>query len=143
MKKCAFILWIVLSAAAYADTPRINLNIGIHLLQAEIMNTQAGRMRGLMFRKELAPNEAMLFVFPEVERHCMWMKNTFVPLSVAFIDDAGRVVNIEDMTPQSEETHCAAGPARYALETNRGWYAKRGVKAGSMIGGIDKAPPPQ
>ena len=88
-----------------------------------------------MFRKSLGQNEGMLFVFDEVTTHCMWMKNTFVPLSVAFLDASARIVNIADMTPQSEESHCASQPARYALEMRRGWFAERGIGPGFTIRG--------
>ncbi len=85
----------------------------------------------------------MLFVFPDVARHCMWMKNTFVPLSVAFIDERGVILNIADMQPLNEDSHCASGPARFALEMNQGWFAAKGIKAGAKISGIEKAPPPR
>ena len=84
----------------------------------------------------------MLFVFPEAARHCMWMKNTLVPLSVAFIDESGVIVNIADMQPQTENSHCAREPARYALEMNQGWYSAKGIAAGARISGLDQAPPP-
>lgn len=142
--KCLAALFLpMLCAAAFAAPPRIQLNAGIHLIQAEVMNTQEGRMRGLMNRKALAANEGMLFFFATEERHCMWMKNTYLPLSVAFIDDRGVIVNIEDMEPHTENQHCAARPVSFALEMRQGWFAQRGLKAGSQIGGIDKAPPPQ
>jgi hypothetical protein len=89
-----------------------------------------------MYRKSMPQNAGMLFIFDEAEVHCMWMKNTLIPLSVAFIDDRGAIVNIEDMAPQTEASHCAAQPVRYALEMNRGWFAARGVKPGSRLGGI-------
>ena len=85
----------------------------------------------------------MLFVFPDASRHAMWMKNTFIPLSVAFIDEQGVITNIEDMKPHTEDAHPATRPARYALEMNLGWFAKRGIKAGAKIDGLDKAPPPR
>jgi uncharacterized membrane protein (UPF0127 family) len=78
----------------------------------------------------------MLFIFDEATTHCMWMKNTLLPLSVAFIDERGAIINVEDMAPQTEDSHCANRPARYALEMNRGWFAARGIKPGSRIGGI-------
>ena len=89
-----------------------------------------------MHRKSLAQNAGMLFIFDEQAPHCMWMKNTLIPLSVAFIDDNGAIVNIADMEPHSEASHCATRPVRYALEMNRGWFAARGVKPGSRLGGI-------
>lgn len=108
----------------------------MYLVRAEVAADFASRSRGLMHRKALASNAGMLFVFDEAEAHCMWMKNTFVPLSVAFLDDGGEIVNIADMTPHSEQAHCAARPARYALEMNRGWFAARGIKPGMRVGGI-------
>jgi uncharacterized membrane protein (UPF0127 family) len=127
------------SSAAFAQHPVVQLNAGMHLIQAEVASDPGTRAQGLMHRKSLAQNAGMLFIFDEPAVHCMWMKNTFVPLSVAFIDDAGRIVNIQDMEPHSEASRCAAQPVRYALEMNRGWFAARGVKPGSRIGGIPGA----
>jgi uncharacterized protein len=132
---------IAAASTALAQMPVMQLSAGIHLVRAEVASTLDTRATGLMFRKSLGPNEGMLFVFPEAQVHCMWMKNTFVPLSVAFIDSTGTIVSISDMQPQTETSHCAAGPAKYALEMNRGWFAARGLKAGARIAGIDKAPP--
>lgn len=83
-------------------------------------------------------NQGMLFVFDQNDIHCMWMKNTLIPLSVAFLDEGGAIINIEDMQPQSEQTHCARKPARFALEMNRGWFAQRGVRAGAKLRGLEK-----
>jgi hypothetical protein len=139
-------LWIAAPLAAaqpQARLPTLALNAGIHLIQAEVASTNPSRAQGLMFRKSLTANQGMLFVFAEVERHCMWMRNTYVPLSVAFMDEAGVILNIADMQPQTENSHCAAGPARYALEMNQGWFAAKGIKPGARISGLAKAPPPQ
>ena len=130
-------------AQPQAKLPTLALNAGIHVIDAEVASTFPSRAQGLMFRKSLAANQGMLFVFAEVERHCMWMRNTYVPLSVAFIDETGVILNIADMKPQTEDSHCAAGPARYALEVNQGWFAAKGVKPGAKISGLVKAPPPQ
>ena len=131
------------AAGVQAQLPVLSLNAGIHVVRAELANTYEGRMQGLMYRKSLGANDGMLFVFTEDERHCMWMKNTYVPLSVAFIDAKGRIVSIHDMEPQTETSHCAAGPSRYALEMNKGWFKSKGVAAGTQLRGIDKAPPPR
>ena len=93
-----------------------------------------------MHRKALAPNAGMLFVFDEAAPHCMWMKNTYIPLSVAFIDAQGVIINIADMTPHSEQSHCATRPAVYALEMTQGWFAQRGIKPGAKLGGLSTAP---
>ena len=119
----------------------VQLSAGMHLIRAEVAADMATRSRGLMFRKSLAPNAGMVFVFDEASQHCMWMKNTLIPLSVAFVDEAGIIINIEDMAPQTEDTHCAKRPARYALEMDRGWFASRGIKPGAKLGGIDKLRP--
>ena len=131
------------SAAQQPPLPTMPLNAGIHLIQAEVANTFESRMTGLMHRKKLGANSGMLFVFPDVAPHCMWMKNTLVPLSVAFIDERGIILNIADMQPLDETSHCAKGPARFALEMNQGWFATKGIKPGAKISGIEKAPPPR
>jgi uncharacterized protein len=132
------------AAAALAQEFRsLELSAGFYRIEAEIANTQAGRMVGLMRREHMATQHGMLFVFDADARHCMWMKNTLMPLSVAFIDDQGKIINIEEMQAQTENNHCAARPARFALEMNAGWFQKRGIGPGSAIGGIDRAPPPR
>ncbi len=132
-----------LAVAQQKPLPTLQLSAGIHLIQAELANTFETRMTGLMHRKKLGANDGMLFVFPDVAPHCMWMKNTFVPLSVAFIDERGVILNIADMRPQTEESHCATAPARFALEMNQGWFAAKGIKPGAKLSGIEKAPPPR
>jgi uncharacterized protein len=109
------------SGQSLQKLPVTTLNAGIHLIRAEVAATDANRQQGLMFREKLEPNEGMVFVFEEPVRTCMWMKNTLIPLSVAFIDQNGKIVNIEEMKAQSLESHCAAKPVVYALEMNRGW----------------------
>jgi uncharacterized membrane protein (UPF0127 family) len=123
--------------------PTVSLSAGIHVIQAEVANTDAARAQGLMFRKSLAANHGMLFVFPEAGPQCMWMRNTYVPLSVAFIDERGVIVNIADMQPRSDDSHCATRPARYALEMNQGWFAAKGIKPGAKLSGIETSPAPR
>jgi uncharacterized membrane protein (UPF0127 family) len=128
-----------LAAAAPAlaqPIPVVQLNAGMHLIRAEVAADYGTRMTGLMHRASMPSNAGMLFIFDEATTHCMWMKNTLIPLSVAFIDERGAITNVEDMEPQTEDSHCASHPARYALEMNRGWFAARGIKPGSRIGGI-------
>jgi len=124
--------------AAHAGLPTVELNAGMHVVHAEVASDFSSRMEGLMHRKSLATNAGMLFIFDEASTQCMWMKNTFVPLSVAFLDDAGSILNIADMQPQSEQSHCSAGPARFALEMNQGWFAQRGIKPGTKLGGLER-----
>ena len=131
------------TANTFAQMPRLELTAGFHRIEAEVAADQPNRMQGLMQRRTMAANQGMLFVFPQSERHCMWMRNTFLPLSVAFLDEQGNILNIEDMKPQTEDNHCAAGAARFALEMNSGWFASKGLKPGVHISGIEKAPRPQ
>ena len=112
------------------------LTAGIHVITAEIASTPQSRMIGLMMRERLAPNHGMVFVFEDKSQHCFWMRNTLIPLSIAFIDDDGTVVSIADMAPKSEASTCPQRPVRYALEMDQGWFAKRGVTAGTKISGL-------
>ena len=141
----AVLAWtaVLLPLPVRGELPVIRLNAGIHVIRAEVANSFETRARGLMYRKTLAANQGMLFVFPGLERHCMWMKNTPLPLSVAFIDEGGEVVSISEMVPHSEDSHCAARPARFALEMSKGWFAGKGIRPGAKLRGLDKAPPPQ
>jgi hypothetical protein len=141
------VLALVLAAAARgaaAQQPAlrtVELGAGMHLIRAEVADRDATRSVGLMRRTSLPPNGGMLFVFDEDAIHCMWMKNTLIPLSVAFLDAQGAIVNIADMQPHSEQSHCAARPARYALEMTQGWFAQRGIRAGAQLRGLDKVAP--
>jgi uncharacterized membrane protein (UPF0127 family) len=126
--------------AAQARLERITLHAGMHNIQAEVARSAAQTQTGLMFRKEMAAHEGMLFVFDQPALRCFWMKNTLLPLSIAFIADDGRIVNIADMQPQSEQSHCAREPVRYALEMNQGWFAKRAIQPGFKLKGAPFAP---
>jgi uncharacterized membrane protein (UPF0127 family) len=116
--------------------PVKSLAAGMHRIQAEVASTDATRSRGLMYRKELAPNHGMLFVFEQANVQCFWMRNTLLPLSIAFILDDGTITNIADMAPMTENSHCSTTPVRYTLEMEQGWFAKRGITAGKKITGI-------
>ena len=118
----------------------LELSAGIHRIRAEVVNTPEARAEGLMYRKSLPANYGMLFIFDRPALHCMWMRNTLIPLSVAFADASGRVINIEEMLPQSDDNHCAAKPAKFALEMSAGWFKAKGLSSGMLLNGIDKAP---
>lgn len=137
--------WLLLITTLPANAQQggartLELFAGMHRIEAEVAATPDSRSFGLMQRKTMAVQQGMLFVFPVAARHCMWMRNTRLPLSVAFLDGAGRIINIEDMQPQTEDNHCATKPARYALEMNLGWFKERGLAAGYTLTGIDKTP---
>jgi len=132
------LLWMAPAWAQQPALPTIKLNAGIHMIQAEVASIDATRSQGLMRRKSMAQGAGMLFLFDEPAGHCMWMKNTLIPLSVAFIDDRGQIVNIADMQPLDETTHCASRPVRYALEMNQGWFKQRGIVPGMPIQGLER-----
>ena len=134
------ILFVLSAMAQAANLPVIRLSAGSGNLEVEVASNKAQRSLGLMNRASMPESRGMLFVYPAPAYFCMWMKNTKIPLSVAFIDAQGQVINIEDMSPQTETNHCTQRNATYALEANRGWFAKHGVSAGSQIIGLEKAP---
>jgi uncharacterized membrane protein (UPF0127 family) len=129
---------LALSAPAHSQQkfPAIPLNAGMYVIQAEVAAKDAERQQGLMYRRVMGANEGMVFLFDRPATVCMWMKNTFIPLSVAFLDRDGKILNIEDMEPLNEKSHCAKGPASYALEMNKGWFRQKNIKPGSEIGGL-------
>lgn len=135
-----FLLVALPGHAQQAQLPLIELFAGMHRIEAEVAATGETRQIGMMLRTSMPVHRGMLFVFTEDARHCMWMRNTLLPLSVAFLDEKGRILNIEEMQPKTEDNHCAQKPARYALEMNAGWFKARGLGVGFSIGGIDKAP---
>ncbi|MBK9594684.1 MAG: DUF192 domain-containing protein [Rhodocyclales bacterium] len=112
----------------------------MHRIEAEVASSNAERATGLMNRPSMPIHRGMLFVFPEAGVQCFWMKNTLIPLSIAFLDDAGRIVQIADMQPQSLDNHCSVKPVRFALEMNAGWFNRRGLAAGGRIYGLDRRP---
>jgi hypothetical protein len=115
--------------------PRVALSAGMHLINAQVAATPEQRAIGLMHRREMPTNEGMLFAFEQAGVQCFWMKNTLLPLTAAFVADDGTIVNLADMKPQSLDSHCSAQPVRFVLEMNQGWFAKRGLQAGSKLGG--------
>jgi uncharacterized membrane protein (UPF0127 family) len=127
-----------LAAAQAALLPTTELRVGTSAVNAEIASTEATRAYGLMHRKSLPENHGMLFVFDTTDVYCFWMKNTPLPLSIAFIDAKGEVVNTAEMQPLSEQPHCPAKPIRYALEMNKSWFASHGVAAGTRVSGLPR-----
>jgi uncharacterized membrane protein (UPF0127 family) len=134
----ALALTVSTAHAQQKKFPVIPLNTGLYVIQAEVAATEAEREQGLMFRKSMGPNEGMVFLFGAPAKVCMWMKNTLLPLSVAFIDGDGKIVNIEDMQPQTLDSHCSSKPVVYALEMNLGWFKRKNILPGSTIEGLPK-----
>ncbi len=120
---------------------RVTLSAGMHQIDAQVAQTVDQRSIGLMWRREMPQHEGMLFVFEQPSVQCFWMMNTYLPLTAAFIDDDGRIVNLADMQPLKTDSHCSARPVRYVLEMNQGWFAKRGLRAGARLAGGPFPPP--
>lgn len=140
MKKIALLAAALLAASAFAqepqmNLPRVRLAAGMHQIDAQVAATPDQRQTGLMHRKEMPQHEGMLFVFDYAAQQCFWMKNTLLPLSVAFVADDGTIVNIDEMKPQTLDSHCSSKPVRYVLEMNQGWFARKGIKAGTKLTG--------
>jgi uncharacterized membrane protein (UPF0127 family) len=141
MKKSFALAIALLAAAAFAqepqtNLPRVKLTAGMHIIDAQVAATPEQRMTGLMHRQEMPQHEGMLFVFDYSAQQCFWMKNTLLPLSVAFVADDGTIANIDEMQPQTLDSHCSTKPVRYVLEMNKGWFAKKGIKAGQKLAGL-------
>ncbi len=117
------------------NLPRMTLNAGMHLIQVQVAQDFEQRQIGLMWRKEMPQNEGMLFVFEQAAVQCFWMRNTLLPLTAAFVADDGTIVNLADMKPQSDDSHCSKKPVRFVLEMNQGWFAKRNIQAGFKLTG--------
>jgi len=130
-----------LGGLAFADEPvLLDLRVGEVSLRAEYARSPAERERGLMERTELAADHGMLFRFDEVRRHCLWMKDTPLPLSAAFMDETGRIVDVIDLTPLDRTIRCSREPVRYALEVNQGWFQQHGLTPEDPVTGIPGLP---
>ncbi|HEX8350443.1 MAG TPA: DUF192 domain-containing protein [Hymenobacter sp.] len=121
--------------APQMDLDRVKLSAGMHQIDAQLAQTPQQRQIGLMMRKEMPQHEGMVFIFDQPSQQCFWMKNTLIPLTAAFVADDGTIVNLEDMKPQSLDSHCSVKPVRFVLEMNQGWFAKKGIKPGSKLKG--------
>jgi len=128
------------AAPSVTELPVLELKIKGLALHAEVAATGQSRTTGLMYRFSLRPDSGMLFVFGTPQPLRFWMKNTFVPLSIAFIGSDGHILNIEDMAPQTENTHSSRGMALFALEMKKGWFAAHGVGPGDRVEGLERAP---
>lgn len=122
------------------DLQRVRINAGMYQIDAQVAAAPLERQVGLMYRKEMPPQEGMLFVFQQPSQQCFWMKNTLLPLTAAFVADDGRIVNLVDMKPQTTDNHCSEEPVRYVLEMNQGWFAKKNIKKGFRLTGTPFQP---
>ena len=141
MRTFAALVLVLASAIVSAELPELVLTVSGHKVTVEVAHTEPARTQGLMHRRMLPEQRGMLFVFDRIDRHAMWMMNTYVPLSVAFLDAQGVIINIADMAPHTTNAHGATQAAKYALEVNQGWFRKRGIGPGARVEGIEKVPP--
>ena len=119
--------------------PITKIQVGPHAVSAEVAQTPEQRALGLMYRFSLPADHGMLFVFPEPQPLGFWMRNTYIPLSIAYIDAGGRILNVEDMAPRDESSHLSRGAALYALEMRKGWFAEKGLGPGTRVTGLPPA----
>ena len=127
--------WAVAQQGPQLNLPRVQLTTGMYRIDAQVAQTPQERQIGLMQRKSMPQHEGMLFVFEQAATQCFWMKDTLLPLTAAFVADDGTIVNLADMQPKSEASHCSQKPVRYVLEMNQGWFAQKGIKAGAKVAG--------
>ena len=137
---CSLLLAGSLASAQSSSGPqlglaRTQLTAGMHRLDVQLAQTPEQRQIGLMWRKDMPLHEGMLFVFEQASTQCFWMRNTLIPLTAAFVEDDSTIVNLADMQPQSDDSHCSSKPVRFVLEMNQGWFAKRQIKPGAKLGG--------
>ena len=136
---CALLISSSLTfAQVNTGLPIVELKTGIYRIQAELADTPKAREVGLMNRTRMPTNSGMLFIFEQKAGHCFWMNNTKIPLSIAFIADDGRIVNIEEMQAETTNNHCPQAAVRYALEMNKQWFSERVIVPGSVISGLPK-----
>jgi uncharacterized membrane protein (UPF0127 family) len=132
---CASLVGLAQDQQPQTNLPRVRLSAGMHQIDAQVAQTPQQRATGLMWRKEMPQHEGMLFVFDRPTVQCFWMQNTLMPLSAAFIQDDGTIVNIADMKPLALDSHCSERPVRFVLEMQQGWFAKKNIKAGAKLSG--------
>ncbi len=137
------VVWSALPTTVTAQMnkglPVVELTIKSAKLKVEVVADNVTRSVGLMNRFSLAPDHGMLFVFAQSEPLAFWMKNTFVPLSIAYVDSKGIIVSIFDMKPRDESTYPSGAPAMFAIEMKQGWFKEHGITAGDKVNGLDKA----
>ena len=122
------------------NLPRVELTAGMHRIDAQVAASDAARQTGLMFRQDMPAQEGMLFVFEQPATQCFWMRNTLLPLTAAFVADDGTIVNLADMKPQTDDSHCSAKPVRYVLEMNQGWFKRHKVTPGMQLKWLQTQP---
>ncbi len=132
-------LLFAMACTAKVQLPTHDLKVSEKAITVEVADEPEERHNGLMYRKEMGTDEGMLFVYPSAQPLSFWMKNTNIPLSIAYLDETGRILNIEDMSPHDETGVRSAAPAMYALEMNQGWFGDNGIERGDVVSGLPPA----
>jgi uncharacterized membrane protein (UPF0127 family) len=132
------ILTFFLIDTSFAQLSKVKIEIGTKKLIAEIAETDEEQSEGLMNRQALGKDNGMLFIFEEDSTPCFWMKDTQIPLSIAFISKTNTIVKIVDMQPLSLTEHCSGQPVVLALEVNKGWFEQNNIKVGDKIFSIKR-----
>lgn len=135
LRRGLFALLLLGGAASAAPDAPLPLRVGSHVFHVEVAATPSQHALGLMRRTHLASDAGMLFVFEQQDRHCFWMDNTLIPLSIAFLADDGTVLELQAMQPRTQDLHCPAAPVRYALEVSQGKFENKGIKPGMRVSG--------
>ena len=144
----ALMAWLSATLSAHAQSsnepqmhlPRTELRAGMYRIDAQVAQRFADRQHGLMLRQSMPAHEGMLFVFEQPDVQCFWMKHTLIPLTAAFVADDGTIVNLADMQPHDENSHCSAKPVRFVLEMNQGWFKSKHIQAGAKLTGAPFKP---
>jgi uncharacterized protein len=133
-----FVILCALAGCASLNThsAKTELVIDGHRVIVEVASDEDSLRRGLAGRVRLDQNQGMLFEFNRAAHLCMWMKDTLIPLSVAYLDERGAIVNIEDMEPLTDLPHCSLKPVQFALEVPRGWFSARNIRPGATVQGV-------
>ena len=139
--KTALVLAIGMSSCGGSGMPTTQIFVDGTAMRVEVAATEAHRTQGLMHRDKLGSNQGMLFVYEEAKVLGFWMKDTRIPLSIAFLDDQGEILRLADMPPLTTERTSSLYPAKYALEVNKGWFDEHGVEVGDNVTGLDELPP--
>ena len=128
--------WLLVMGCSTKTFPTTTIDVAGTSIEVELAVTEEQKARGLMHRDSLPADDGMLFVYPDSKPRSFWMKDTRIPLSIAFIEPDGDIVRIADMKPLDRSSTHSLYPAKYALEMNQGWFEKNGIEEGDRIQGI-------
>ena len=135
-------MWVFVLSSLFAETQKIQsletieISVGVERLIVEVADDPHERRLGLMYRTEMPTDHGMIFIYPTEEVRGFWMKNTQIPLSIAYADKTGKIVHIADMKPNDKTSVSSLYPAQYALEVNQGWFKEHDITVGMILRGL-------